>query len=176
MPHFKPSSYIKAQDGTTAIEFSLLAIPFFMIVVGIVELALVYASASLLEGATNSAARQIRTGQIQQDTTQDPEDAFAQALCDYATMLINCDDVVFEARTMESFNDFDSMGAVYDDDGAFESQGFDAGESGGRVLIRTHYTYTMLTPFIGTLLGGPDNTLPFMSTIVIQNEPYEVSF
>ena len=35
------------------------------------------------------------------------------------------------------------------------------------------YTYTMMTPFIGQLLAGPNNSRLFMSTIVLQTEPYE---
>ena len=57
--------FIKNEKGTTAIEFSLLAIPYLMLTLGIIEIAIMYASASLLEGATNSASRMIRTGELQ---------------------------------------------------------------------------------------------------------------
>ena len=167
---------LRSDEGTTAIEFSLLAIPFFMIVIGIIELSLLYASASMLEGATDSAARQIRTGQIQQDASKPPEEAFEDALCDYATMLIHCEEVLFEVRTMDSFSDFDEMDPVYDENGVFQPQGFDAGGSGDRVLVRTYYNYAMLTPFIGQLLGGAEGTMPFISTLVLQTEPYEATF
>jgi hypothetical protein len=54
-----------------------------------------------------------------------------------------------------------------------ESQGFDAGASDSKLLIRVSYRYTMMTPVIGPLLTGPKNSRLFMSTVVMQVEPYE---
>lgn len=164
--------WIKKEDGATAIEFSLVAIPYFMLSLGIMELSLMYASASLLEGATDSAARLIRTGQIQQ-SSDDPETLFRQAMCNFVNVLIDCSDVEIEVQTMSSYSDFDTMTPVFDEDGNMVSQGFDAGGSNDRILIRVGYRYSMKTPFIGPLLNGPDGGTLFMSTIVLQSEPYE---
>ncbi len=165
--------WFRNDDGTTAIEFSLLAIPYFLLTISIIELSIVYASASLLEGAVGSASRLVRTGQIQQSGSDDPESIFRQAICDYATVLIRCEDVVIEVATMNSFSDYDSMAATFDADGNMVSSGFDAGGVSDRILLRASYNYTMMTPFVGPLLSGPDGSMLFMSTIVLQVEPYE---
>lgn len=164
--------WLRREEGATAIEFSLVAIPYFMLSLGIMELSLMYASASLLEGATDSAARLIRTGQIQQSSS-DPEMMFRDAMCDFVNVLIDCNDVTIEVRTMTSYGDFDSMAPVFDEDGNMVSQGFNAGGSNDRILIRVGYRYTMKTPLVGPLLNGPDGGTLFMSTIVLQSEPYE---
>ncbi len=164
--------FIKKEDGATAIEFSLLFIPYLMLSLGIIELSVMYTSASLLEGATSSAARMIRTGQLQQDGG-DPETLFRDGLCEYAVVLVNCNDVVVEVITMDSFADFGTYAPSYDGDGNMVSQGFDAGGSSDRVLIRTAYRYEMMTPFIGTLMAGPTASRLFMSTVVLQTEPYD---
>ncbi|MCB1838700.1 MAG: pilus assembly protein [Rhodospirillales bacterium] len=164
--------WIKNEDAATAIEFSLVAIPFFMLCLGIMELSLMYASASLLEGATDSAARLIRTGQVQQ-TEGDPETMFRDAMCNFVNVLIDCNDVVIEVQTMDSYDDFASMAPVFDSDGNMVSQGFNAGGSNDRILIRVGYRYQMKTPLVGPLLNGPDGGTLFMSTIVLQTEPYE---
>jgi Flp pilus assembly protein TadG len=163
----------KREEGTTAIEFSLLLMPYLLLSLGIIELSLMFASASLLEGATDSAARMIRTGQLQQSGSSDPEGDFRAAMCNYATVLINCNDVTIEAMTMNSYGDFDSYAPVYDTDGNMISQGFDAGGSNDRVIIRAAYRYEMVTPLVGPLLNGPDGGTLFVSTIVLQTEPYE---
>ncbi len=160
------------KSGTTAIEFSLLAVPFLLLTLGIIEISLMYASASLLEGATNSAARTIRTGQIQQ-STGDPETMFRQEICNYATVLIRCDDVIIEAQTMAGFSDYSTMSVQLDVDGNMVSQGFDVGGSNERVLVRVAYRYSMMTPLVGPLLYGVANGRLFISTIVLQTEPYE---
>ena len=165
--------WIKRKEGTTAIEFSLMAIPYVMLTIGIIELSIMYAAASLLEGATSSASRMVRTGQIQQSGVAQPEDAFREAMCNYATVLIRCDDIVIEAVPLASFSDAEDMQPQYDEDGNLLSRGFALGGSNDRVLIRVAYRYSMMTPFIGPLLVGPSNSRLFMSTIVLQSEPYE---
>ena len=165
-------NWVKKDDGSTAIEFSLLAIPFVFLVVGIIEVSLAFTAGTLLEGATNSAARLIRTGQIQQSSA-DPETMFRDSFCQYATVLVNCNDVVIEVQPLSSFSDMNTLAAQYDEDGNLQSRGFDAGGSSERVLIRVGYNYTMLTPLVGHLLAGEGSKLHFMSTIVLQSEPYE---
>ena len=65
------------------------------------------------------------------------------------------------------------MAPNYDEDGNLVSAGFDPGESSDRVLIRAAHNYSMMTPFVGPLLAGPDNQIQFLSTIVLQAEPYD---
>jgi Flp pilus assembly protein TadG len=166
------SAWLGKKEGTTAIEFSLLVIPYLMLTLATIELSIMYASASLLEGATGSAARMIRTGQLQQGGG-DPESVFRTAMCNYATVLIKCDDIVIEVQPMDSFADAEEMEPQYDEDGNLISNGFDAGGSSDRVLIRVAYRYHMMTPFVGPLLAGPTNSRLFMSTIVLQVEPYD---
>jgi len=88
-------------------------------------------------------------------------------------VLINCNDVVVESLTLDSFSDVATSPAQFDADGNMVSQGFDAGGSDARVLIRVAYRYEMMTPFVGVLISGSDNSRLFMSTIVLQVEPYD---
>ena len=165
--------FARREDGTTAIEFSLMVVPYVFLVVGIIELSLMYASAAMLEGATGSAARLIRTGQIQQPSVTDPQQMFEDAICSYATVLINCNDVQIEVVVMASYNDFAGLAPSFNADGDFVPAGFNVGGVSDRVLVRTAYRYSMATPLIGNLLAGPDNSRMFMSTVVLQTEPYE---
>lgn len=165
--------WFKAKDGSTAIEFSLLSVPYIMLSVGIIEIGIMYSSASMLEGATNSAARMIRTGQLQQSGSADPQQVFEDRVCDYAEVLIDCSRLVIEVIPMQSYNDFDDFAPQFDENGNMISAGFDPGGSDGRVLVRVAYRYQMFTPFIGQLLAPPVGDRLFMSTMVLQSEPYE---
>ncbi len=162
--------FVKKEDGATAIEFSMLLMPYLMIVFGIIELSLMFTSASLLEGSADSAARLIRTGQIQQSNA-DPETMFRDALCQFAVVLIDCDDIVIEVSTLNSYGDFSAP--TYDANGDMISSGFDVGGSNDKVLIRVAYRYSMVTPIVGPILNGAGGSRLFMSTIVLQTEPYE---
>lgn len=162
--------WFRKEDGTTAIEFSMLLVPYLMISLGIIEISLMFASASLLEGATDAASRVIRTGQAQQ-SGGDPETVFRDELCGYAVILVSCDDMTIEAIRMDSYGEY--AGATLDGDGNMVSQGFDVGGSNDKVLIRVSFRYQMVTPLVGPLLNGADGSRLFISTIVLQTEPYE---
>lgn len=166
-------SWTKANDGSAAVEFSLLAMPFVLLTLAIIELCLMFAAESLLEGATTQAARQIKTGQLQQSGAPDMEAEFRIELCERLPVLIDCTDVIIEAQTMTNFADFDSMEASFDDDGNFEPAGFDTGGSSDKLLLRVVYYYPAMTPALLPLYQSPNNTRLFMSTIVMQIEPYD---
>lgn len=161
---------LRRKDGSTAIEFSMLVVPYMLITLGIIEISLMFLTASLIEGATDSAARLIKTGKVQQ-TGGDPEQMFRDALCSYAMVLVDCDDMVIEVTTIDSYSDYSAP--TYDADGNLVPQGFDAGGSNDKVIIRAAYRYQMITPIVGPLINGPDGSTLFVSTIVMQSEPYE---
>ena len=150
-----------------------MAFTYQLLTVSIIELSMMYAAASLLEGATGSAARLIRTGQLQQMEGVDPAQLFREAVCDYATVLVKCEDVIIEVRPMNSFNDYEEMEPQYDENGNLIPGGFNVGGSSDRIMIRAAYRYNMMTPFVGPLLVGANNSRLFISTIVLQVEPYE---
>jgi Flp pilus assembly protein TadG len=163
-------NWFKTSEGATAIEFSLLVMPFMLITLGIIELSIMFLSASMVEGATDSAARLIRTGKIQQ-SAGDQESMFREALCDYATALVDCNDMIVEVISIDSYADYTDP--VYDSDGTMISQGFDPGGSNGKVIVRVAFRYEMVTPIVGHMLNGADGGTQFISTIVMQSEPYE---
>lgn len=53
------------EGGATAIEFALLAVPFFGLIAAILQTAMVFLAAQLLDTAVYDASRLIQTGQAQ---------------------------------------------------------------------------------------------------------------
>lgn len=166
--------WAKDKEGQTAVEFALVGIPFVLMIVGTIEMALMFTAQSVLQEATFTAARLIRTGQIQQSGGNQQE-MFRDAVCDFAAALIPCGRIQFQVEPVPSFGDADDMaGAEFDDDGNLEDQGFDPGGVSDIVLIRVAYNYPIVTPLMQPMLtnnGG--STRNMISTIVLQNEPYE---
>ena len=159
-------------DGSTAIEFALTAIPVIMLLIGIIELSLFFAANNILHGATESAARLIRTGQVQQ-AAGDPQVMFEDALCDHASIFIPCNKIQYEVITLADFSDYSTYPIQYDLDGNLDSNGFAAGGVNDVVLIRAIYRYKFITPLMGPILGdGADNSKLILSTIILQTEPY----
>ena len=162
----------KDRHGSTAVEFALIGIPFIFMVIGIIETALMFTSQSLLEAATAEAARQVRTGAVQQGGG---EEVFQEELCEFAAILIPCEKIQYQVVAMDNFESAEQFPEPeYDDNGDLEDQQFDAGGVSDVVMIRTSYTYDIKTPLMAPLLTNNNGTQRIMlSTIVLQTEPYE---
>ena len=165
-------SLCKETDGVTAVEFSLVAFPFFLIVFGIIEIGFFYGASTLLESGTLDSTRIIRTGQISQEG--DPAAAFEAELCNRVNILINCAELQHEVVAIpdQDFFRANDFPAQFDADGAFLPRGFDEGGPSDVILIRSFYRYPFLVPLIGDLIS-PDGEAVLLSTAVIRNEPYE---
>lgn len=166
-------NFIRNKDGTTAVEFSLIAAPFIFMLLGLIEMALMFASASLLEGSASTAARLIRTGQVQQ--AGGSQALFEDALCNFAAPLIACDDLQYQVYSVDTFEDADNLpDADFDENGDLTDTTFSVGGVSDVVLIRIVYNYEITTPMLQPFLtNNGDNTRTMMSTIVLQTEPYE---
>lgn len=165
----------RGQEGVTAVEFSLLALPLVVMVIGTIEIALMFTTQSLLDASTYTAARMIRTGQIQQSDGGSQEQLFRDTLCDFAAILIPCGDIQFQVNTLPDFGDAEEMPPPqFDEDGNLQGQDFDPGGVNSVVMIRVAYQYSIMTPLMQPMLTNRgDGTRLMLSTIVLQTEPYE---
>ena len=86
--HKRSKKFSKNQDGATAIEFALVALPFFALLFAIIELAIIFFVNSALNNATSEAGRLIRVGQFQNcgGATR-----FRQLVCENMQGLGSCD-------------------------------------------------------------------------------------
>jgi len=81
--------YLKNREGTAAIEFAILAIPFFALLFAILELAVVFFINSTLNHAVSESGRQIRTGNFQ--ACGGTQAAFKELVCTKMRGLGNCE-------------------------------------------------------------------------------------
>jgi len=171
---FKIRTWIANERGATAVEFALVAIPALYLLIGIIEMSLMFLAMSTLDYAANESSRLIRTGQVQQSNT-DPEEMFRDSLCSYAKTFLDCKQVQYEVVHMNSFADFSNHKARYDEKGDLISDGFDAGSVNDVILIRAVYKYKLMTPIIAQLLSDVDGSSKrLVTTIVLETEPYDV--
>lgn len=177
----KFSKFRKSQNGATAIEFALLALPFSALLFAIVETAIVFFINSTMNHAVNEAARQIRTGIFQTDVgcAEDPA-AFKTAVCDLMAGLGDCEgdmriDVVspngdrFDPTALapppdpgDSDDPEDVPASIYEDTGA-----------GQVVIVRAQYYYPLALPGELTFLSNrPGNVRLIQTTTAFRNEPF----
>ena len=169
--------FLSQQSGSAAIEFALLVVPATFIIAGIFEISLMLGAQSLLQSATSEATREIRTGKLQ--SASDEEEKFKEIICNKIDIMMDCgtdnDKIMVDVLDVNKFSDAKGNNAQFKPDGSFESQGFDLPDADSTVLVRTVYLYPLKTPFIKDVFAdGPNgDTRVFVSTNVIQTEPYE---
>lgn len=169
-PVFGP--LLRDQRGSALIEFALVAPPFLLLLVGTLEVSLMFFTSAVMEGATKEAARQIRTGNVQE--SGDPVTAFQNELCDSLFNVIDCSQVVFNVQTFASFNDV-SMPIELDQDGEIINTGFSPGGSSAVTVVRSMYRWHFITPLIQEVLPEALGGHLIVSTVAFQNEPYNVN-
>lgn len=84
-----PRRFRRDEKGTTAVEFGLVAVPFMMMLFGIIAIGLYFHTVFALENAVERSSRQFRTGQAQQAGLT-PEQ-FKTSLCTHLPSNIACD-------------------------------------------------------------------------------------
>jgi Flp pilus assembly protein TadG len=75
-------------QGATAIEFGLVALPFVMMLFGIIAVGLFFFTTFTLENAVEQASRVLRTGQAQQASLTEAQ--FKAKVCEYVPSHIDC--------------------------------------------------------------------------------------
>lgn len=162
------------EDGVAAVEFALIAPPFFMLIVGIIEVSMFFAAGSVLEGGAAAASRLLRTGQAQ--LSADPEETFRQELCSKVETMLDCARLQYEVILVEdgTFADAENYEPEFDEDGNLVPGEFSTGNSNDVIMVRAVYRYDFLTPFIGQMItGDPGRNWSLHSALsVIKAEPY----
>lgn len=164
------------QEGAAAIEFALVAMPFIMIVVAIIEIAVMYTANSVMLGATQDAVRAVRTGQVQVISDPDEaEDFFREQICAHIPIrLVDCNEIQFTVQVLDSFADANTTTQI-DEDGNLADDSLDFGDAEDVVLVNVLYYHPMLTPMMGVFFAdSPGNTKLLTATFVFQTEPYRI--
>lgn len=65
-PGMSRRHWLADDSGATAVEFGLLALPFFTIIAAIMQTSIIFLAGQVLESAVYDASRDIRTGLVQQ--------------------------------------------------------------------------------------------------------------
>jgi pilus assembly protein Flp/PilA len=172
--------FSRNDEGATAVEFGLVALPFFALLFAIIETALTFWTTQVLETAVSNASRQIYTGQFQtaNSGTTDPTQLatkFRDEVCKSIVALFSCSDVKIDVRSFSSFPN-QNAGAPITADRQFDAANFGKYESPGAnqiVVVRAAVEYpvfvSLLNPNQANLADG--NRL-LMGTATFRTEPY----
>ena len=164
-------------DGSTAIEFTMLAIPFSMLVFAILESCISFAAQEVMTNATDDVARQLRTGQLRAaDVT---ETSLKKAICDRMEIIVakGCPDLVVDLREFATFAAAAAikvkLTSAPDD---LDTTGFDVDPGGPltKNMLRVFYRWPVITDFMSLAMSNlADNKTLHFATVTWQNEPFD---
>lgn len=161
----------RAQDGSVAVEFSLLAIPFFALLFAMIETSVVYFATSNLDSVVSTAGRLIRTGQVQAGGLSAAD--FKDIICGDMTLISDCDaGLHVDVRNFSNFNSVNFPSLTDEDGNPVENTVFQPGGPGDIVLVRVYYSWGVMSPsFIGlSNLEGGGRLIA--SSVAFRNEPF----
>ncbi len=169
----------KDKSGVTAVEFSLIALPFFMLIFAILETGLIFFGSLSLENSINQTSRLVRTGQAQ--NTSMTEAQFKTNVCATLNSFFDCSSKLHvELRSFQTFQEladyldnpanepFDSSGDLRTDF-TFE----DSTNPGDIILLRGYLEWDIVLSFPGSGLGNMNNGNRLLAaTTSFKNEPF----
>ena len=157
--------------GVAAIEFAMLAIPFFLIIFALLETALVFLGEFTLDQAATRVARMVRTGEAQKAGLS--ADDFRKAICTEASYLMKCADIAIDLKVYGSFADLPPPSPVQN--GSLNTAGFGYQLGGSQAVqaLRVYYKRPVLTDMMRSTLSDMSDGSHLLSSIVVfQTEPY----
>ena len=166
----------KSSDGSAPVEFAIVAIPFFILLFALIEIALAFFASQYLETATAEAARQIMTGRAQAANFN--RSAFTSAVCNNLKALMNCSGIVVDVKTVSSFCGADTGGPARNSSGApnYSGTGYNPGTGGDIVVVKVYYEWPVMVPTFGLAVGDlPNGKRLLQATAVFRNEPFPTS-
>ena len=168
------------QKGATAVEFALVAVPFFALMFAIIETALLFFADQTFDTAVSSAARLIRTGQAQEAGMS--ASAFKTAICnpdltqDRSGLgaLFDCSKIKVDVKTYLNFTDIDLTAPIDPITKQLNvTENYQPGDGGNIVVVRAYYEWPTLVPGLGNNLADmPNGTRLLVATAAFRNEPF----
>jgi Flp pilus assembly protein TadG len=176
---------LRDRSGATALEFALVAAPFFFMILCILEMGLVYMVTTSLDNATQEAARQIRTGESQQasyTSVANPtphtmtSDDFKNLVCTDIGWIpsdICLSSLYVDARTYSTFAGQTTVNPISGSTFDTSKLMFDMGAAHSIVVVHTYYQWKLITPVLyGALQRLPGGIDVIQSSTTFRNEPY----
>ncbi len=163
------------ERGVTAIEFGVLALPFFTLIFAILQTAIMFMATQVLDSALEDASRKVRTGEAAGYSLTD----FRTLLCGYTFNLLDCSQIQLKSQVITDF-----ANVVYTAPQTCNTttctwtanwQAFDPGATTCRSIVQVsaYYRYPLIVvlPYFN-LKNQPDNYRLLGSIRVFRNEPY----
>lgn len=166
--------FVRRQDGTTAVEFAMVATPFFALTFAILETAFMFFAGQTLEAAAADSARLIMTGQAQ--TAGYTATDFKNQVCARIYGLFDCaNGITVNVQTYSSFASVNTAAPITN--GQFDTTniGYNPGVNPGDItVVQLFYQWPIYVSMLGDNLSNLNGSNRLLAaTAVFRVEPYK---
>ena len=164
------------EKGSAAVEFGIVAIPFFACFFAIIEVGLVFFAGQTLETAVADASRMILTGQAQSQNFQASD--FKNQICTTAVQtLFTCANIAIDVEAATSFGSANLSMPLNATTHLLDTSTFsyNATQPCDIVVVRVIYEWPTFVRGLGLDLASAASATHshiLMSTAAFRNEPY----
>lgn len=165
------SRFRRAESGNVAVEFGMLAIPFFILVFAVIETCIIYFATSNLDSAVSSAGRLIRIGAVQAGGMTEAQ--FKDEVCSKLHVISNCSSTLkIDVRNFSNFGGVTFPSLVDGDGKIVEDTVFQPGGAGDIVVVRVYYSWGVLSPSLIGLSNLDGGGRLVAASTAFRNEPF----
>lgn len=158
------------EDGATAVEFALIAFPFFLLIFAILETSIMFFAGQYLETAVDDTARLLRTGQLGANATNAQ---FRTELCNRITVMIDCGDVATDVQVAATFGALGDPPEPDPTTGDLPGDSFDTPGPNLIMQVSASYKWPVYTNFAAPLMHTPNGSFALLRvTSVMVTEPF----
>ena len=156
--------------GVTAVEFGLVAFPFFFLLTSIIETSLFFFAGQMLESAVDRVGREVRTGQLDGSTTAAQ---LRKAVCKEASLLFDCPSLLVDVKTAATFTGLGDPPTVTS--GVLQPGDFNYNAPGASRIMRITVTYEwpVFSNYVAAHLANLNSGNALLTAIsVFRTEPF----
>lgn len=169
---YRRHKFARNDRGAVAVEFALLALPFFTIIAAILETAIVFMAGQVLESSIHDTARLIKTGQAQSVSLTMGQ--FKAKLCERGFGLFSCDQLKVRVRVVNNFETATVTSPLDPDDASWIlTEQFNPGIGKEIIIAEAYYKWPTVVNLIGFNLSDSSDGTRLLGTVrVWRNEPF----
>lgn len=170
------SRFKRNEEGVTAVEFALVAFPFFVFVFAVIELGVSFVAQQMLSSATEDLARKFYTGESTQENTT--SDDVRNAICKRIKFLVDDNCLTNLSINLNNYNSFAEVPIT----NLVTKAGYlglpatiKLGGPSTINQINVLYRWPAITNIMRMITPGikpDDNIIPLFTTMTWRNEPY----
>ena len=165
----------RSKDGSTAIEFGIMAMPFIALIFAIFESCMSFATQQLIANAVDRVSREVRTGRVK---VADLSGAQLHTLiCGRISLMApdGCPDLVVDLNNYPTFADVPKR-VPFAGNGDINTSGFTVNPGGPSTInhMRVYYRWPVMADFMRSRMSNlPGNKTLLMSSATWRNEPFD---